>query len=59
MSGAMDMDINLIRALVTVVAMVSFLAIVLWAYLPHRKGKLDAEARRILEEADLVEKADL
>ena len=47
------MDINTIRALITVLAMVSFLAIVLWAYLPHRKGKLDAEARRILEEADL------
>lgn len=47
------MDINMIRALVIVVAMVSFLAIVLWAYLPQRKGKLDAEARRILEEADL------
>lgn len=47
------MDINMIRALVIVVAMVTFLAIVLWAYLPQRKGKLDAEARRILEEADL------
>ena len=49
----MDMDINLIRALVTVLALVSFLAIVLWAYLPQRKGKLDAEARRILQDADL------
>jgi cbb3-type cytochrome oxidase subunit 3 len=38
---------------VTVLALVSFLAIVLWAYLPHRKGKLDAEARRILQDADL------
>ena len=47
------MDINLIRALVTVAAMMAFLAIVLWAYLPHRKGKLDAEARRILQDADL------
>ena len=47
------MDINMVRALVIVVAMVTFLAIVLWAYLPQRKGKLDAEARRILEEADL------
>jgi cbb3-type cytochrome oxidase subunit 3 len=47
------MDINLIRALVTVAALVAFLAIVLFAYLPHRKGKLDAEARRILEDADL------
>lgn len=46
------MDINLIRAWVTVILLVSFLAIVLWAYLPQRKGKLDAEARRILDEAD-------
>jgi cbb3-type cytochrome oxidase subunit 3 len=46
------MDINLIRALVTVAALVAFLAIVVWAYVPHRKGKLDAEARRILDEVD-------
>jgi cbb3-type cytochrome oxidase subunit 3 len=46
------MDINLIRALVTVAALGAFLAIVLWAYLPRRKGRLDAEARRILDEAD-------
>ena len=48
----MNMDINLVRALITVAAMMAFLAIVLWAYLPRRKGKLDAEARRILEEID-------
>jgi len=46
------MDLNLIRALVTVTALGAFLAIVVWAYVPRRKGKLDAEARRILEEAD-------
>ena len=50
---AMNMDINLIRALVTVAALVA---------LPRHRGvglrcraaraKLDAEARRILEEAD-------
>ena len=45
------MDLNLIRALVTVAALGAFLAIVVWAYV-RRKGKLDAEARRILEEAD-------
>jgi cbb3-type cytochrome oxidase subunit 3 len=45
------MDINLARALVTVAAFAAFLAIVVWAYLPQRKSKLDAEARRILEEA--------
>jgi len=46
------MDINLIRALVTVAALGAFLAIVVWAYVPRRKGKLDAEARRILDESD-------
>jgi cbb3-type cytochrome oxidase subunit 3 len=41
------MDINLIRALVTVAAMAAFLAIVWWAYAPsrreiwQRKGQLD------------------
>ncbi len=47
------MDLNLIRALLTVAALGAFLAIALWAYLPHRKGRLDAEARRILKDADL------
>jgi cbb3-type cytochrome oxidase subunit 3 len=47
------MDINLIRALVTVAALGAFLAIVVWVYVPHRKPKLDAEARRILKDADL------
>ena len=46
------MDINLIRALVTVAALGAFLAIVVWTYVPRRKSRLDAEARRILEEAD-------
>ena len=45
------MDINLIRAIVTVAAMAAFLAIVVWAYLPRRKASLDAEARRILDDA--------
>ena len=47
------MDTNLIRALITVAALGAFLAIVVWAYVPHRKSKLDAEARRILKDADL------
>jgi cbb3-type cytochrome oxidase subunit 3 len=47
------MDLNLIRALITVAALGAFLAIALWAYLPHRKPGLDAEARRILKDADL------
>ena len=47
------MDVNLIRIVVTVGALAAFVAIVWWAYLPHRKEGLDAEARRILDEADL------
>ena len=46
------MDINSIRIAVTLVAMAAFVAIVLWAYTPMRKDRLDAEARRILDEAD-------
>jgi cbb3-type cytochrome oxidase subunit 3 len=46
----MNMDINLIRTFVTVVALGAFLAIVVWAYLPHRREKLDAQARSILRE---------
>jgi len=46
------MDVNTLRILVTVAALGAYLAIVLWAYLPMRKERLDAEARRILDEAD-------
>jgi cbb3-type cytochrome oxidase subunit 3 len=46
------MDVNTLRILVTLAALGAYLAIVLWAYLPTRKERLDAEARRILDEAD-------
>ena len=46
------MDLNTIRILVTLIALGAYLAIVLWAYTPMRKQRLDAEARRILDEAD-------
>ena len=45
----MNMDINLIRTFVTVAALGAFLAIVVWAYLPHRREKLlqrDREEQR-------------
>ena len=48
----MNMDLDLIRALMTVAALTAFLVIVVWAYVPRRKAQLDAEARRILEEID-------
>ena len=46
------MDINTVRIAVTLAALAAFLAIVLWAYLPSRRERLDAEARRILKEID-------
>ena len=47
------MDVNTVRIVVTVLALTAYVGIVWWAYLPHRRDGLDAEARRILEEADL------
>ena len=47
------MDVNLIRIAVTIGALVAYVAIVWWAYLPHRREGLDAEARRILDEGEL------
>jgi len=46
------MDVNVIRILVTLAALTAYVGIVWWAYLPHRREKLDAEARRILNEVD-------
>jgi cytochrome c oxidase cbb3-type subunit 4 len=46
------MDINLVRAIVTVSAMVAFVAILWWAYSPSRRQRLEAEAERILKETD-------
>jgi cbb3-type cytochrome oxidase subunit 3 len=46
------MDVNLVRILVLLAALTAYIGIVWWAYLPHRRDGLDAEARRILEEVD-------
>jgi cbb3-type cytochrome oxidase subunit 3 len=46
------MDVNTLRILVTLIALGAYLAIVLWAYTPGRKQRLDDEARRILNEID-------
>jgi cytochrome c oxidase cbb3-type subunit IV len=46
------MDINTVRAIVTVSAMAAFVAILWWAYSPSRQQRLEAEAQRILDEAD-------
>ena len=47
----MELDINLLRAIVTVGAMAAFLAILWWAYSPARQQRLEEEAARILEES--------
>ena len=46
------MDINDIRAALTVASFVSFLAIVFWAYDARRKAAFDRAARSVLEEDD-------
>jgi len=46
------MEINTLRIVVTLIALGAYLAIVFWAYMPLRKERLDAEARRILDEID-------
>jgi cytochrome c oxidase cbb3-type subunit 4 len=47
------MDINLLRSLVTVAALVAFLGIVWWAYGPARKERFERDGRLPLEEEDL------
>ncbi|HLS86590.1 MAG TPA: cbb3-type cytochrome c oxidase subunit 3 [Burkholderiales bacterium] len=39
------MDINLLRNIVTVVAFITFLGIVFWAYAPGRKAELERRGR--------------
>lgn len=46
------MDLNLIRSLVTVAALIAFLGIVWWAYSPARKKRLEDAGRSVLEEND-------
>ena len=46
------MDINLIRSLVTVAALVAFVGIVWWAYSPARRQRLEDAGRSVLEEQE-------
>jgi cytochrome c oxidase cbb3-type subunit 4 len=46
------MDINVVRAALTVVMFAAFIAIVLWAYNSRRKGWFDSIARSILDDED-------
>jgi cytochrome c oxidase cbb3-type subunit 4 len=44
------MDINDIRAALTVVSFLAFVGIVVWAYSARRKQRFDRAARSVLEE---------
>lgn len=46
------MDINLLRSLVTVAALVAFLGIVWWAYGPARKARFERDGRLPFDEDD-------
>jgi len=49
------MDINDLRALVTVASFIAFVGIVWWAYSARRKSWFDRAARSVLEEDDAAE----
>jgi cytochrome c oxidase cbb3-type subunit 4 len=46
------MDINTLRAGITVVALITFLGIVAWAWSSRRRADFDAAARLPLDEDD-------
>ncbi len=48
------MDLNSIRAAITVAALITFLAIVAWAWSSRRRADFEAAARLPLEEDDDV-----
>ena len=49
------MDLNDARIVVTLVALVTFLGIVVWAYSGRRKQSFDKAARMALEDEEPVE----
>lgn len=51
------MDINDIRAVITVASFVAFIGIVWWAYGARRQARFDRAARSVLEEGDDVRPA--
>jgi cbb3-type cytochrome oxidase subunit 3 len=48
------MDINTLRIVVTLTTFAAFLGIVLWAYRPSRKERLERIGRSILEDPNEV-----
>jgi cytochrome c oxidase cbb3-type subunit IV len=52
----MAMDINDIRAVMTVASFLVFIGIVVWAYSGGRKQRFDRAARSVLEEEDAADR---
>jgi cytochrome c oxidase cbb3-type subunit IV len=48
----MDMDVNLIRNIVTLAAFAAYLGIVWWAYAPARKAKIERLGRLPFDEGE-------
>lgn len=48
------MDLNDARSLMTLVALVTFLGIVVWAYSGRRKQNFDRAARMVLEDEEPI-----
>jgi cytochrome c oxidase cbb3-type subunit 4 len=46
------MDINVVREVVMVLALLAFLGVVWWAYGPSRRARFDRAAASILEDDD-------
>jgi len=46
------MDINTVRNIVTVLAFVTYLGIVLWAYGPSRKDRFEKDAHLVFDDED-------
>jgi len=46
------MDINDVRALITVCSLVAFLGIVAWAYGSKRKARFEQDALSVLDDSD-------
>ena len=49
------MDLNDARVLMTLVALTTFIGIVVWAYSDHRKQNFDKAARMALEDEEPIE----
>ena len=49
------MDLNDVRILITLVALVTFIGIVVWAYSSRRKRSFDKAARMALDDEEPIE----